>query len=475
MEKIKNATPIAGLVLFLIGLGLFSYLGIYNRYWADDWCYNADFRELGFIGTLKGYTYITTYASNRYSLTFFSGVLYFLGVLGVQIMTPLNILFLFTALFWTLVNIKKILNSSTPKTSIALISAIAIYYSIYLTPHLYQSLYWRSGSLPYFAPLVFSVLIFALIMCQSVLEIPSRLVGIVVGLFAFLAGGFSEAGCATLVTALMFYIAFAWVFRKDPWAKRSLFTAVIALAFSLIAMIVLISSPTTIHRLDLYGKSATLIELPYLILSFSYDFVKFSFTDMPLPHLAIIGISLSLSYLLYTPGKQPLQTKTIVLIILLVAIITFVLISASYAPSAYIEKSPPHPRTRIIPRFILTLAIVIVSWVLGSLTRQFFQSMPYLILSAVLFILLSLYSIRTIWIVSQDLLIFKDRASAWDERAMQIQNAKENGLSEVNVFAIDGLPVGGIRDFYAKGSGRPGYWINICAARYYDIGAINVK
>ena len=108
MEKIKNATPIAGLVLFLIGLGLFSYLGIYNRYWADDWCYNADFRELGFIGTLKGYTYITTYASNRYSLTFFSGVLYFLGILGVQIMTPLNILFLFTALFWTLVNIKKI-------------------------------------------------------------------------------------------------------------------------------------------------------------------------------------------------------------------------------------------------------------------------------------------------------------------------------------------------------------------------------
>ena len=65
MEKIKNAIPIAGLVLFLTGLGLFAYLGIYNRYWADDWCYNADFRELGFFGTLKGYTYITTYASNR--------------------------------------------------------------------------------------------------------------------------------------------------------------------------------------------------------------------------------------------------------------------------------------------------------------------------------------------------------------------------------------------------------------------------
>src|SRR5512132_4418584 len=86
-ETSKRVVTILGLILFLSGLGLFAYLGFYNRYWADDWCYNADLKQLGFWGTIKGYTYITTYASNRYSLTLFSGLFYALGLLGVQIMT----------------------------------------------------------------------------------------------------------------------------------------------------------------------------------------------------------------------------------------------------------------------------------------------------------------------------------------------------------------------------------------------------
>jgi hypothetical protein len=74
------------LVFAAVGLFYFAYLGIFTRYWQDDYCYNADFQRLGLIGTLKGYTYITTYASNRLSLTFFSGLFYYLGVLGAEIL-----------------------------------------------------------------------------------------------------------------------------------------------------------------------------------------------------------------------------------------------------------------------------------------------------------------------------------------------------------------------------------------------------
>jgi hypothetical protein len=37
----------------------------------------------------------------------------------------------------------------------------------------------------------------------------------------------------------------------------------------------------------------------------------------------------------------------------------------------------------------------------------------------------------------------------------------------VDVFGIDGLPVGGIRDFDPKE--KNGFWITKCAMNYYDI------
>ncbi len=474
MRKAGKPIALVTIILFLTGLGLFAYLGVYNRYWADDWCYNADLKELGFLGALKGYTYITTYASNRYSLTFFSGLLYFLGISGVQIMTPLNILLLVAALYWTLANIRKILDSGLPSTSLVIISAIAVYYSIYLAPHLYQSLYWRSGSLPYFDPLVFGVLIFALITYQGTLTKPSRWSLPVLAVLAFFAGGFSEAGCATLIVALSVYILVAWVFRTRPWAKSSLPAAVIAICFALMAMVVLILSPTNTHRLGLYGRPSDFVRLPLLVLGFSFDFVRFSFSDLPFPHLAIAGLSLLLGYLLYVPENQPLRLKAVILVVLMIAAIAFILVASSYAPSAYIEKSPPAPRTRIIPRFILTFALVITAWLIGCILRQTFQSRWLDLVAGLGFMFVAAYSLYTVVNVGRQLSVYSQRAGLWDERDAQIRAAIQGGSTDIKVNAIDGMPVGGIRDFEVRGQGKPGYWINQCAARYYGVEAIDV-
>ncbi len=50
---------------------------------------------------------------------------------------------------------------------------------------------------------------------------------------------------------------------------------------------------------------------------------------------------------------------------------------------------------------------------------------------------------------------------------MTIQTAIANGDEHVDVLAIDGLPVGGIRDFDPPG--KTGFWITRCAMDYYDI------
>lgn len=48
------------------------------------------------------------------------------------------------------------------------------------------------------------------------------------------------------------------------------------------------------------------------------------------------------------------------------------------------------------------------------------------------------------------------------------------GLTNITVHAIEGSPVGGIRDFDVQGQDKPGYWINTCAARYYGVETIDV-
>jgi len=471
----KRVIPIFALILFLVGVAFFAYLGIYNRYWADDWCYNADLHELGFINTLKGYSHITTYAANRYSLTLFSGLLYSMGILGVQIMTPLNIILLALGLFWCLWNINKIADASLSHSALAIVTLITIYYSLYLAPHLYQSLYWRSGSLPYFEPIVIGIFVFALITHQGVREKPATVLIGVAAILAFLAGGFSEAACATLTTALACHVGTTWFLRTQKWARQSRPVAIAALMGALFSMVVLISSPTNTSRVALYGQTASLTELPLLILKFSYDFVKFSFKDLPLPHLAIMGTAFLLGYLYHIPKDQSRQTRTILIIILFVTLTAFLVIASSFAPSAYIERVPPHPRTRIIPRFVLTLALVIVSWMFGALARGFSQSERFHGVAAILFVVMAIYPIRSIFIVSQYIPIYAARAELWDERESQIETAIADGENIITVKAIDGLPVGGIRDFDAKGQGRPGYWINICAARFYNLQEINIK
>ena len=75
------------ILLLALGLIYFAYLGSLNRNYADDWCYNADFKELGFSQTIAGYTSNTEYASNRFSLTLFAGLFFPLGILGLKMIS----------------------------------------------------------------------------------------------------------------------------------------------------------------------------------------------------------------------------------------------------------------------------------------------------------------------------------------------------------------------------------------------------
>lgn len=466
--RAKQIIPFIGMILVVAGVGLFVYLGVYNRYWADDWCYNADLRNQGFIDTVAGYSYDVTYTPSRYSVTIFAGLLQAFGVLGVQLMTPLTILFWVAGLIYLLYNISKITGYRLSNTALVLFSSLIVYFSIYLSDHIYQSLYWRTGMLTYTSPMVFLTWIFGFISAQSLREKPSPWITALIGLLAFLGGGFSEAGTTVMVSSLAIYVAAAAFFayrHKSAWATKSLFAAIVALIFALVAMAMLIFAPTTQIRKGRYGDPASLPQLTQLVFNFTYAFFVAAIKNYQ--YLVLFGISSLLGIVWHISSGRSAKPLYTFIIAGLIFVLATIFVAASLTPSAYIEKGIPAARTMIIPRFIVVSAFVAAGWFSGVTLRELFKSRWLEPVALGLLLVAYLYPIHSLNITAQKIQVYSQRTELWDIRNDVILTAIQNGEERVDAVAIDGQPVGGIRDFDPPD--KKGFWITRCAMDYYGI------
>ncbi len=369
----KKFALILGLVLSLAGVGLFAYLGYYNRTWADDWCYNADFRNLGFLETVRGYLYNVTYTPSRYSVTIFAGLLQAFKTLGLQLMTPLTIIFWVAGLAYLFYNFAYLAGYRLSKWLAILASATIVYFSIYLSPQIYQSLYWRTGMLTYTTPLVFLPWIFVFITEQSKREKPSSIWTVFIFVLALLGGGFSEASCTVLVSTLGLYTLIAGIGyrQKRPWAEKTFVPALVALVGALLAMALLVFAPTTQIRKERYGSPAGLVELAVLLYQFTYAFFVLSIKDYQ--NIVIIAMSIFSGFLFFPSVKVDKPLK-ILLLAALVGLLAVFLVAASLAPSAYVERGLPADRTIIIPRFIAVFGFVVAGWLSGLALREMYTA-----------------------------------------------------------------------------------------------------
>jgi hypothetical protein len=463
---LKKFAVIAGLGIFLAGVGLFAYLGYYNRYWADDWCYNADLNNLGFLETVRGYSYNVTYTPSRYSVTIFAGLIQAFETLGVQLMTPLTIFFWVAGLAYLFYNLAQMAGYQLSKWLVILVASVIVYFSIYLSPHIYQSLYWRTGMLTYTTPLVFLPWIFIFITEQSKREEPSPLLTVLIFVLALLGGGFSEASCTVLVSTLGLYTLIAGIgYRQNrPWAVKTFLPALLALAGALLAMALLVFAPTTQIRSERYGEPAGMAELIVLLYQFTYAFFALSIKDIQ--NILLILMSVFSGFLFFPSIKTDKPLK-IVLLAASVGLLAVFLVAASLAPSAYVERGLPADRTIIIPRFIAVSGFVIAGWLSGLALREIFKARWLETLVGVLLLVSYAFPLYSLKVTAEKIPVYAQRTRQWDAREVIVQAALASGEERAEVLAIDGLPVGGIRDFDPPG--KTGFWITRCAMDYYDI------
>jgi hypothetical protein len=477
--EIRKWAIYLGILVTLAGLAFIAYLGFYNRYWSDDWCYNFDFKNLGIGGTIN--TYFMTgnrtdigygYSNNRYSLTLLAGLLYMAGIFGAKITATLVIGGWLVGLLWVLFNLANIFQYPS-KGILVMAAAVLLYFTLYLSPQRFQVVYWIAG-IHYSFSIITGLYLAGLVTYQITRETRSRVADYITFPLAFLAGGFSETGCAYLLsgTALALLITFYWERKQAPWAVRALPTLLLAFIGLAGSFAALILSPSNTSRLDniARGRPPLLITL-LTSFRFSAGFMLDSLKSLPLPHLVVAITFLSLSILAgtYRERHNRFFWKAVVSM-LVVIILVWILISASQAPSVYIYNVPPDPRGQSLGRFTVLAGLAVVAWLAGQAVNFKWQNKVVILLALLGLGFNIVYTARTMTRTYTELPGFVYRASLWDQRDTKIRNAVQNGITQSEVVVIDMKDVG-TKDIMSS-SQMNGEWVSTCASNYYGLAAI---
>jgi hypothetical protein len=474
MKKLPSLAILLGNLIMLAGLALLAYLGFYNRYWADDWCYSADARQMGTIPATLQYfdTEKTGYSSNRYSLTFFSALTEnTLGMFGNQLVATLTIVLWLGGLLWLGWNLSRLLKP-LPLTLILLAAGILLFYNLYLSPQSFQVLYWRSGVLPYSTAVIFWLYLLGFITQQMIQ--PKRWFIYIVAPLAFIAAGLGEISCVFIFSGTTLLLIAAWFYRKQDWAQKSIQTIFVTWLFLLLGMIALIVSPSNARVANMDAKKSSLISVPFTSLKHGGAFIWLSLKGLPVPHAIFIGMMTSLGLLSVNGPKNGLSLKRVAVMLAFSMLITYLLIVAIQAPSAYFYSATPDPRGQSLARFTLLLGLGFMAWLVGLWLAKNVQA-KWLTIAAIAVMLIGFaYTARTIKSIYSELDGFVYRAQVWDERDAIIEEAKSQGIMLIEVPAIDTGEIHTRDMFGSTGKGWTQFSEN-CGARYYGVDGLKVK
>jgi hypothetical protein len=156
---------------------------------------------------------------------------------------------------------------------------------------------------------------------------------------------------------------------------------------------------------------------------------------------------------------------TLMLILLLLA---FLLIAASFAPSAY-GSSYPVGRARFAGRWLMTVALMVEGSLLGlwmaGIQTKFAEPVRFRFWATLILALLALYPLRTAWRMLVEIPAYQQRAAAWDLRDAEIRTLKAQGVRDLTVrFLSDEL----IQDL----GDQTNFRLNRCAAVIYGVDSI---
>lgn len=469
VEQLVGLALALGIFTTLIALGLYAYLGTFSRYGSDDYCLSAFFFQDNLI-----YEMILryNYASSRYTNILFIGLVdNVFGWYNVAILPALMIGLFVLGVYLFLKEIDEMLEWGWSRAVLLFLALLLVYFSILQAPDLYQTLYWRAGMTSHFAPLVL-IPFFGVFLLRQIRNTkqhsPSILVLAACFVIPFVVGGLSEPPTALMITVFALGIAATWWWGNAARRRSLLMLLGWSLLGALAALIVMAVAPANSIRMQ--TPPPPLPELIVRIIVYPYYFIADTFRALPMPTLVSVAVPALFFYAKTVCSPQSLsrdRRNRLGILLVVVVFLTYLLIAASFAPSAY-GQSYPAARARFIGRVLLTGAFLLEGSLLGILAAQgkIFQSVYLRGLAAVaLFLLVVIYPLRTTWRVAAEIPKYQKYAVGWDARDFEIRALRAKGERDLTVRFLSAERTQDLGD-------HTDFRLNRCAAVLYDVDSI---
>ncbi|MBI5353272.1 MAG: hypothetical protein HZB50_11585 [Chloroflexi bacterium] len=455
----------------LSAIGVYSYLGTYSRYLADDYCEAVRVNKSSPISAvIERYQAGDWRAANRYSNLMFVGFSELLGRDSMQITMTSMVLLWVVGLSWSIHEIRKYLKINLFFQMDIFIGATLGFFSLLQAPNLFQTVYWRSSMMTHFAPLVFGCFLFAFLLRQTRRRKTSLLVNVFIFFAAFIFAGFSEPPTTTTITALPLVMLAIWYWGKSPDKQKHIVLFAWALAGVILGLLVMAFSPAATNTIRETRPNISLILLNSFY--YGYLFIIDSLKTMPLPFF-VSTLTFLLVVWLYPQDeapKMPNQRRwSTLLIMIAIPFLAWLLIAAGFAPSVFGQGFPVE-RMRFLATTIMIVTFMLEGALLGYLPRDKFSiySRPvFQWLALALFSTLAIvYPLRAAYnIYKTDVPEYRSHAEAWDQRDAEIRKAVAEGATDLVVVQLDSMK--GVLEY------KKNNWVNICAANYYGLNSIS--
>jgi hypothetical protein len=463
-------------------LSVYAYIAAFIRPIGDDYCISA---------RLIGYDPLTAslikywYTSNRFSNEMVAWFTDLFGPRGAALLAVASLLLWLAGLTWTLFEAARLFKVRWDLWTGILLAEIVLLVSYYTAPNIFQSALWRPGVMTYLLPLVIYSFLFAGILrgarisanrpSTSGLGGTSRpsaqdygLLATITILFfgAFFAGGLSETAGALHISILGLALVVNFIWNKTPTRRAALVLITATLAGALLAMIGMFITPANAIRIQ-SAEPPSLLDA--ILRSFNYAALFFAESArlLKIP-LGFTFISGGLLAYLYSKAADISLPRRFWLGLFLIPLLTYLLIVAAFAPSAY-GQSFPVDRVRFPAHVILAASLLTLGGLLGLLASRVSLPRWTTTLAVIALFLTALYPLWTIRNNYKMVPQYQRHAARWDQRDASIREQAASGETNIVTWGLPGIA--NVNDL----GPRPGHWINYCAAIVYDVDSISAS
>jgi hypothetical protein len=462
-ERLFRTVLILANLFFAIALSMYISRGLFSRYWADDYCFGTIFHEHGLF---DGMRFFYQNVSNRFAAFFLVGLNELFGEAAIHFLPELMIMITVLIYMRVFQLLLQLIKFPQPWYIPLFLSQLMTYFMLWLAPNLFQSIFWRSGMVSYYAPIPWLGLS-AILLFSGLLKGNTWLRSIGLAVAAFFSAGLSET-FAALETGIWSVLMLGGLLFMTKKGRKPLLQGVLpALLGSLLAMAVMIISPGNSMRLATLEQASNPWQVIFLSLKYAASFSYHTLFGLPVPVLILFTTALILGYHLSGRAQLSLRNSDWRKIFAGSLLVGYLLLVCVAAPTAYGMLAYPEERAWMLGRFVTVFTLIVAGFSVGVLSHAWMDRIVDTCwMSIIILLLLSVYPLKGAWTEWQQLPQWQAVAQAWDERNTSIHVQAKAGEKSLTVQAFDSIGT------VAELTDDPNYWVNVCAATYYGVDEI---